>query len=189
LGGSQGARILSDVIPQAIIDLPDQLKARIRITQQCRTEDLGRVRKKYLDANIKANLSSFFTDIPERMVKAHLVIGRSGASTVAEALVIGCPSIMVPYQYAIDDHQTKNAHAVDEAGAGWLIAEKFFTPASLSVRLECLLSIPNTLNKAAACAKAAGRPDASKRLADIIEELMVLGGSNDNKTNSRRSVA
>ena len=189
LGGSQGAKILSDVIPQAIIDLPEQLKARIRITQQCRTEDLCHVRKKYFDANIKASLSPFFSDVADLMMKAHLVISRSGASTVAEALVIGRPSIMVPYRYATDDHQTKNAHAVDEAGAGWLIAENFFTPASLSARLENLLSIPNTLKKAAVCAKSAGRPDASKRLADIIEELMALGGADDNKKNGGRSVA
>jgi UDP-N-acetylglucosamine--N-acetylmuramyl-(pentapeptide) pyrophosphoryl-undecaprenol N-acetylglucosamine transferase len=187
LGGSQGARILSDVVPQAIIDLPDQFKVRIKITQQCRPEDLDRVRKKYSDAKIEADLSTFFNDVPERMVKAHLVIGRSGASTVAEALVIGCPSIMVPYMYAIDDHQTKNAHAVDEAGAGWLIAENFFTPASLSARLENLLSIPHTLNKAAACAKVAGRPDAAKRLADIIEELIATGRSNDNIIDDVRS--
>jgi UDP-N-acetylglucosamine--N-acetylmuramyl-(pentapeptide) pyrophosphoryl-undecaprenol N-acetylglucosamine transferase len=189
LGGSQGARILSDVVPQAIINLPDQLKARISITQQCRPEDIGRVHKKYSDAKIKADLSSFFDDIPEQMVKAHLVIGRSGASTVAESLVVGCPSIMIPYMYAIDDHQTKNAYAVDKAGAGWLIAEKSLTPELLSARLENLLSIPNTLNNAAARAKASGRPDAVKRLADIIEELMVSGRSNDNTPNSGRNAA
>jgi UDP-N-acetylglucosamine--N-acetylmuramyl-(pentapeptide) pyrophosphoryl-undecaprenol N-acetylglucosamine transferase len=187
LGGSQGARILSDVVPQAIINLPDQLKARISITQQCRPEDIDRVHKKYSDAKIKADLSSFFDDIPEQMVKAHLVISRSGASTVAEALVVGCPTIMVPYMYAIDDHQTKNAHAVDAAGAGWLIAEKSFTPETLSARLDNLLSIPNTLNNAAARAKASGSPDATKRLADIIEDLMVLGVSNENTTNCGRS--
>ena len=116
-----------------------------------------------------------------------MLIGRSGASTVAEALVIGRPSIMVPYIYAIDDHQTKNAHAVDEAGAGWLIAEKFFTPSALCSRLENILSIPNTLIKAAARAKASGQPGAAKRLADIIEEVMFLGGYNDSSTNSKRS--
>jgi UDP-N-acetylglucosamine--N-acetylmuramyl-(pentapeptide) pyrophosphoryl-undecaprenol N-acetylglucosamine transferase len=189
LGGSQGARVLSDIVPQAIIDLPNQLKARTLITQQCRPEDLDSVRKKYLDAKITADLSTFFTDVPERMAKAHLVIGRSGASTVAEALVIGRPSIMVPYMHAVDDHQTKNAHVVDEAGAGWLIAEKSFTPKILSFRLENLLSIPNTLNKAAALAKASGHPDAVKRLADVIEELMALGEINDNTANGGRSVA
>ena len=188
LGGSQGARVLSDVIPDAIINLPSYLKARIHITQQCRPEDLDRVRAKYLGAKINAELSSFFTDVPEQMARAHLIIGRSGASTVAEALVVGRPSIMVPYKYAIDDHQTKNAHAVDEAGAGWLMAEKSFTFESLSNRLENLLSISNTLIKAAARAKASGRPDATKRLADIIEELMTQSGSNDNKLKNGRSV-
>lgn len=187
LGGSQGARVLSDVIPQAIIDLPDQLKARIRITQQCRPEDLSRVRKKYLDSKIKADLSCFFNDIPERMVKAHLIISRSGASTVAEALVMGCPSIMVPYMFAIDGHQTKNAQAVDEAGAGWLITERSFTPEVLSARLKNLLSIPNTLHKAATHAKASGKPDAASRLADIIEELVGLGGADYNKLSNGRS--
>lgn len=189
LGGSQGARILSDVIPDAIIKLPDDLKARIHITQQCRPEDLDRVRALYSYAKINAELSSFFTDVPDRMANAHLIIGRSGASTVAEALVIGRPSIMVPYMYAIDDHQTKNAHAVDDAGAGWLMAEKSFTSESLSNRLENLLSIPNTLNKAAARAKTSGRPDAAKRLADIIEDLMAQSGSNDNKIKNGRSAA
>ena len=189
LGGSQGARILSDVIPQAIIDLPVQLKDRMIITQQCRPEDLERVRKKYLDAKINTDLSSFFTDIPERMVKAHLVISRSGASTVAEALVVGCPSIMVPYMYATDDHQTKNVQAVDKAGAGWLIAEKNFTPELLSARLEKLLLSPNLLNKAAARAKASGQPNAAKQLADIIEELLVLDGPNDNIRNISWSTA
>ena len=188
LGGSQGARVLSDVIPDAIINLPSYLKARIHITQQCRPEDLDRVRAQYLCAKINAELSSFFTDVPEQMARAHLIIGRSGASTVAEALVVGRPSIMVPYKYAIDDHQTKNAHAVDEAGAGWLMAEKSFTFESLSNRLENLLSISNTLIKAAARAKASGRPDATKRLADIIEELMTQSGSNDNKLKNGRSV-
>tara|TARA_B110000879_G_scaffold208886_1_gene295376 strand:+ start:1619 stop:2770 length:1152 start_codon:yes stop_codon:yes gene_type:complete len=188
LGGSQGARVLSDVIPDAIINLPSYLKARIHITQQCRPEDLDRVSAQYLGAKINAELSSFFTDVPEQMARAHLIIGRSGASTVAEALVIGRPSIMVPYKYAIDDHQTKNAHAVDEAGAGWLMAEKSFTFESLSNRLENLLSISNTLIKAAARAKASGRPDATKRLADIIEELMTQSGSNDNKLKNGRSV-
>jgi len=188
LGGSQGARVLSDVIPDAIINLPSYLKARIHITQQCRPEDLDRVRAQYLGAKINAELSSFFTDVPEQMARAHLIIGRSGASTVAEALVVGRPSIMVPYKYAIDDHQTKNAHAVDEAGAGWLMAEKSFTFESLSNRLENLLSISNTLIKAAARAKASGRPDATKRLADIIEELMTQSGSNDNKLKNGRSV-
>ena len=188
LGGSQGSRVLSDVIPDAIINLPNYLKARIRITQQCRPEDLDRVRAQYLSAKISAELSPFFINVPEQMARAHLVIGRSGASTVAEALVVGRPSIMVPYKYAIDDHQTKNAQAVDEVGAGWLMAEKSFTFESLSNRLENLLSIPNTLTKAAARAKASGRPDAAKRLADIIEELMAQSGSNDSKFENGRSV-
>ncbi|NQW01595.1 MAG: undecaprenyldiphospho-muramoylpentapeptide beta-N-acetylglucosaminyltransferase [Rhodospirillales bacterium] len=189
LGGSQGARVLSDVVPAAMMALPEPLKARIRITQQCRPEDLERVRAAYKQAGMLAELSSFFNDVPLRMAKSHLVIGRCGASTVAETLVIGRPSILVPYPYAIDDHQMKNAHAVDDAGAGWLMPEKSFTAEALSRRLENLLSIPNTLKKAAACARSVGRPDAAERLAEIVEDLINGRGSNDNGPDNRRQAA
>lgn len=189
LGGSQGARVLSDVVPGAMRLLSAEFKNRIRITQQCRPEDLDRVKKSYDQADIHAELSTFFDDVPDRMAKAHLIIGRCGASTVAEALVIGRPSIMVPYPHAVDDHQTKNAHSVDEAGAGWLMPETAFTPEGLASRLENLLSVPHTLKKAADCARAVSRPDAAENLATIIEGLVQGQSSNDNGKGDGRQAA
>ncbi len=189
MGGSQGARVLSDIIPKAIKSLPRSLRDRIALTQQCRPEDLDRVKNFYAEANIRAELSSFFKDIPERMAKAHLIIARSGASTVAETLVIGRPSIMVPYPHAVDDHQTKNAHAVDDAGAGWLMPEPSFTSEALARRLENLLAVPHTLIKAAECAKSVGRPDATARLATIVEDLIKANGANDKGNNNGRQAA
>jgi len=189
LGGSQGARVLSDVIPGAMASLPVEIKTRVQMTQQCRPEDLERVKDVYAKATINAELSSFFNDVPHRMTKTHLLIARSGASTVAEALVIGRPTIMVPYPYAVDDHQTKNAHAVDDAGAGWLIPEASFTQQALAQRLQHLLSVPNTLRKAAECARVAGRPDATEQLATIIEDLLQPNGTNDNGQSNGRKAA
>ena len=116
-GGSQGAASFSQVIPEAILSLPAPMRARLRIVQQCRPEDLERVRALYLQANIVAELAPFFADLPQRLAGAHLVIGRSGASTVAELATIGRPSILIPYPYAADDHQTANARAFEAAGA------------------------------------------------------------------------
>ncbi|WNJ99291.1 undecaprenyldiphospho-muramoylpentapeptide beta-N-acetylglucosaminyltransferase [Thalassospiraceae bacterium LMO-JJ14] len=172
LGGSQGARILSEVIPQAVSKLTDQLKGRLHITQQCRPEDLEEVRGTYKRLGIDAVLDSFFDDVPERLAAAHLVIARSGASTVAELLAVGRPALLVPYRYAIDDHQSLNAHAVDEIGAGWLIPETDFTEDSLASRLQSMFGMPMVLEKAAAAARQAGRPDATERLATLVEETL-----------------
>lgn len=178
LGGSQGARILSEVVPAALAGLPEALRRRIEISQQCRPEDLEAVRAAYEGTGIQATLDSFFHDVPERLAQAHLVIARSGASTVAELTALGRPAILVPYPYAIDDHQTANAHAIDEAGGAWLMPQDAFTAEALAARLESVLSLPSTLAKAAACARAAGRPDAAARLADTVTGL--LGASLEN---------
>jgi len=107
------------------------------------------------------------------------LIGRAGASTVAETLAAGRPAILVPYPYAIDDHQTRNAHAVDESGGGWLMPEPSFTPSALAARLDSLLGLPAILEKAAAGAKAAGKLDAAERLADMVCALLPKGGNGD----------
>ncbi len=181
LGGSQGARILSEVIPEAMGQLTDALKKRIRITQQCRPEDIEQVRGTYKRLGIDAELESFFNDVPERLAAAHLVISRSGASTVAELLAVGRPALLVPYRYAIDDHQSLNAHAVDEVGAGWLIPETDFTAESLASRLESMFGMPMILEKAAEAARKAGRPDATECLADLVEKSL----ANENNNNER----
>ena len=172
MGGSQGARVLSQVVPAALGMMPEAIKARLGVVQQCRPEDLEVVRGGYARAGIKADLAAFFDDVPARLAAAHLLIARAGASTVAEMTTVGRPAILVPYPHAIDDHQAANAHAVDEAGAGWLMPEDAFSPETLAQRLEQLFTVPGTLRHAAASARTAGRPDAALRLADLVERLL-----------------
>jgi UDP-N-acetylglucosamine--N-acetylmuramyl-(pentapeptide) pyrophosphoryl-undecaprenol N-acetylglucosamine transferase len=167
-GGSQGAGSFSQVIPEAILSLPQPMRARLRIVQQCRPEDLQTVRSAYLRGNIVAELAPFFADLPQRLAGAHLVIGRSGASTVAELATIGRPSILIPYPYAADDHQTANARAFEATGACIVIPHAEFTAPTLAARLSALLEAPDRLSAMASAAHAAGRPDAAARLADLV---------------------
>lgn len=182
LGGSQGARVFSHIVPEAVGALPESWRRRLRIVQQCRPEDLDAATAAYAGLGLEPELSTFFDNIPRRMADAHLVICRAGASTVAELTAVGRPAILVPYPHAIDDHQTANAHAVDEAGAGWLMPEDSFTGASLAARLESLFILSSTLTAAAACARAAGRPDAAARLADAVLDLAPNGATEDRRT-------
>lgn len=172
LGGSQGATVLSEVVPAALAKLPDEIKARLDVTQQCREEDLDAVKQAYGESGIRAHLATFIDDVPERMANAHLVISRAGASTVSEALAVGRPSILVPYPHAADDHQTYNAHAVDAAGAGWIMPQNTFTADNLAMRLDSLLGLPAVLEKAARCAHDLGRAQAAKHLADLVSDLV-----------------
>jgi UDP-N-acetylglucosamine--N-acetylmuramyl-(pentapeptide) pyrophosphoryl-undecaprenol N-acetylglucosamine transferase len=171
-GGSQGAASFSQVIPEAILSLPQAMRARLRIVQQCRPEDLEKVRARYGKANIVAELAPFFADLPQRLAAAHLVIGRSGASTVAELATIGRPSILVPYPYAADDHQTANARAFEAGGACIVIPHAGFTAPVLAGHLRGLFEAPDRMAAMAAAAHAAGRPDAAARLADLVGELI-----------------
>lgn len=171
-GGSQGAASFSQIVPEAILSLPAALRARLRLVQQCRPEDLERVRGVYARAGIVAELAPFFADLPQRLASAHIVIGRSGASTVAELATIGRPSILIPYPYAADDHQTANARAFEAAGACLVIPHADFTVAALAGHLKALFEAPQRLGDMAAAAHAAGRPDAAARLADMVAELI-----------------
>jgi len=173
-GGSQGAASFSQVIPEAILSLPSTLRARVRLVQQCRPEDIERVRATYTAAGIVAELAPFFADLPARLAAAHLVIGRSGASTVAELATIGRPSILIPYPYAADDHQSANARAFEATGACIVIPHASFTAAALASHLNALLEAPQRLATMAAAAHAAGRPDAAARLADLVIEMTGL---------------
>ena len=172
LGGSLGARVFSDVVPPALAALPDSLRTRLSVTQQCRPEDLERVRAAYAASGIAADLAPFFPDVAERLAQAHLVIARAGASTVAELAVAGRPAILVPLPGAIDDHQSANARALAEARGASVIAQRDFTMDALCSRLIALLSEPDMLAHAARAARSIARPDATARLADLAEDLM-----------------
>lgn len=173
-GGSQGAASFGEVVPQAVLSLPQALRSRLRIVQQCRPEGIDRVRASYVKAGVVAEIAPFFADLPRRIAAAHLVIGRSGASTVAELAAIGRPSILVPYPYAADDHQTANARAFEAAGACIVLPHASFTAATLAGLLVSLTGEPERLATMAEAAHAAGRPDAAARLADVVTELVSL---------------
>lgn len=170
MGGSQGARVFSEVIPEALGKLDRDLRSRLDVAQQCRPEDLAAVQAAYATIGVKATLKSFFDDVPARLGAAQLLIVRAGASTVAEITVAGRPAIYVPYPHAADDHQRYNAEAVAAAGAGWAIAQPQFTADALAARLVELAHRPQELGRAAAAARAFGRPDAANALADLVEK-------------------
>jgi UDP-N-acetylglucosamine--N-acetylmuramyl-(pentapeptide) pyrophosphoryl-undecaprenol N-acetylglucosamine transferase len=170
-GGSQGAHILSEVVPAAIALLPDAMRARLSIVQQCRAEDLDAVRVAYAECGVRAELASFFTDMPARMAQAQLVIARSGASTLCELAVIGRPALFIPLPSATDDHQTSNADVFAHAGAAWRVAQREFTPQSLAQMLSEIFAQPEELAKRAAATRQFAKPDAASRLADLVEKL------------------
>ena len=170
-GGSQGARVMSDIVPAGVARLPDGLRARLSVTQQARDEDLSRVREQYGRLGVAAEVEPFFKDLPRRMADAHLVVSRSGASTVAELAVIGRPAILVPLPGALDQDQAANAATLGEIGAATVLPQAEFTPERLAAELTARLDDPEGLTRAAAAAKSAGRADAAKRLADAVLHL------------------
>jgi UDP-N-acetylglucosamine--N-acetylmuramyl-(pentapeptide) pyrophosphoryl-undecaprenol N-acetylglucosamine transferase len=168
-GGSQGARAFADLVPPAVAELPEALRHRLRIVQQCRAEDLDRVAEAYRQAKVNVELQSFFADLPERIANAHLVMGRAGASTIAELAVLGRPAILVPLPGALDADQSNNARVIEAAGAGWIVEQATISPPSLANRLASLFGDPATLIAAAAAAKSLGQPRAVEILADLVE--------------------
>ncbi|MGD0102806.1 MAG: undecaprenyldiphospho-muramoylpentapeptide beta-N-acetylglucosaminyltransferase [Rhodopila sp.] len=174
LGGSLGARVFSDVVPAALRSLPDTVRARLSVVQQTRPEDMERVKDAYAADGITAELAPFFPDVAARLMAAHLVIARAGASTVAELAVAGRPSILVPLPGAIDDHQSANAHALAAAGGAWVVPQIGFTPALLAGRLRALLADPAELVGMATGARSHARADAAARLADLVEARMAV---------------
>lgn len=172
-GGSQGARVFSERVPNAIDRLPAALKSRIEIVQQCRPEDLEGVRRVYDRMGVKAELASFYKDIPQRIADAHLVIARSGAGTVSELACIGRPAILVPLPHALDDNQTPNAEALVKVGGGWRLPQKDFTPEKLAAMLTEIFADPAGLAQCARAALSLAKPNATEVLADLIESLEV----------------
>jgi UDP-N-acetylglucosamine--N-acetylmuramyl-(pentapeptide) pyrophosphoryl-undecaprenol N-acetylglucosamine transferase len=170
-GGSQGARVLSELVPAAISRLPEDVRSRLQVMQQCRPEDLETVRAAYAAAGIKAELAAFFDDLPVRMAAAHLVISRSGASTICELAVVGRPAILIPFPYATDDHQTANAAVLADAGAAWLVPQRDLLPETLAYLLKEVFGAPEELARRAQAARALAKPDATARLADEVERI------------------
>ncbi|MCR9215352.1 MAG: undecaprenyldiphospho-muramoylpentapeptide beta-N-acetylglucosaminyltransferase [Proteobacteria bacterium] len=186
LGGSQGATVLSEVVPLALIDLPHDLRSRLQVTQQCRAEDIEKVRTTYADAGIEADLSQFFDNVDELLANCHLAITRSGASTLSELTVAGRPSLLVPYKHAMDDHQRKNAENAVARGAARIILQDDFTVAEASRQLAFLFHHPDCLSVMAGAATGLGEIHAAEKLADVVERF---APKENNDTNNGKAAA
>lgn len=168
IGGSQGASVFSDVIPAAMKLLPEAMRARIRLDQQCRAGEIEQVQEKYQTLGMQVDLAPFFPDVAARLAAAHVVICRAGASTVAELMVAGRPALLVPLPIATDNHQFFNAQAIEDTGAGWVVTQDAFTPEALAARLDTWLRLPGRLADAAGAMRQLGRTDAADALADVV---------------------
>ena len=167
-GGSQGARVMSDIVPSAMAALDASLRGRLVIVQQAREEDIERVRDAYRRLGIAAEVSPFFDDLPARIAQSHLVVARGGASTVAELAVIGRQSILVPLPGSLDQDQAANSRALAATGGAKVVMQRDFTPDNLAVDLTAMLGDPAGLAKGGEAAKRAGTADAAERLADLV---------------------
>jgi UDP-N-acetylglucosamine--N-acetylmuramyl-(pentapeptide) pyrophosphoryl-undecaprenol N-acetylglucosamine transferase len=170
-GGSQGARVMADVVPAALALLPADERQWIRLTQQARGEDKARVAAACARMNFPVEVAEFFPDLPVRIANAHLVVGRAGASTVSELAVIGRPSVLVPFPHALDQDQAANAAALGASGGAIVVSQTEFTPDRLAGTLRDALAAPAKLAQSAAAAKSVGVPDAAARLADLVLDL------------------
>jgi UDP-N-acetylglucosamine--N-acetylmuramyl-(pentapeptide) pyrophosphoryl-undecaprenol N-acetylglucosamine transferase len=168
-GGSQGARIMAEIVPPAMALLTAEERGHVRLTQQVRTEDLESVRATYAELGVEAGLAPFFRDLPTRMAASHLVVSRSGASTIAELQVIGRAAVLVPLPGSLDQDQANNARVLAEAGAATLVLQKDFTPERLAAELRAALADLPALAGRGARARALAIPDAARRLADLVE--------------------
>ncbi|MEG3144805.1 undecaprenyldiphospho-muramoylpentapeptide beta-N-acetylglucosaminyltransferase [Sphingomonas sp. RT2P30] len=175
-GGSQGASVLSQVVPDGLSLLPVNFRRRLQVTHQARIEDIDAARAKYAELSIAADLATYLPDLPEHLGWAHLVIARAGASTLAELTCAGRPAILVPLPSATDDHQTVNAREMTAAGGARTIDQPNFTPVELAKQMQRLGLDPSALQNAAARARSCGRPDAARDLADLVESLAETGG-------------
>jgi UDP-N-acetylglucosamine--N-acetylmuramyl-(pentapeptide) pyrophosphoryl-undecaprenol N-acetylglucosamine transferase len=170
-GGSQGASILSQVVPDGLALLPVHFRRRLQVTHQARLEDIEAVRAKYQNHGIPADVSTYITDMPEALAWAHIVIARAGASTISELTAAGRPAILVPLPSATDDHQTANAKEITAAGGARTISQRAFNATELAKQIQKLGLEPQSLENAAARAHSCGRPDAARDLADLVESI------------------
>lgn len=171
IGGSQGARILSDTVPAAVAALPDDLRARLRVSHQARAEDADRVVQSYDAAGVAAEVQPFFGDVPDRLAACQVVVSRAGASSIADITVIGRPAILIPFAAATGDHQSANARAMADAGAAVVFPESVLDPPGLARDLHAILADADRARRMAAAALSLGRPDAATRLFDLVTEI------------------
>ena len=169
--GSQGATILGQVVPEGLGLLTPSLRRRLQVIQQSRADDIERVRKRYAELGIPAELMTYIEDMPDKLAEAHLVIGRAGASTIAELTAAGRPAILIPFPSATDDHQTANAREMTKAGGARTIPQTQFTPEVLARQIEAMAADPQALANAAARSLSVGRPHAARDLADLVERI------------------
>lgn len=185
-GGSQGARVLSEVVPDGLAMLPPAVRQRLQVTQQCRAEDVDKVRERYRNHGIPAELGTYFEDMAARLADAHLFIGRAGASTIAELTAVGRPAILVPLPIATDDHQAANTREMVKAGGARMIRQERFSAKELAKQIMALAENPKGLAAAAHAAWNCGRPKAVDDLADLVEsfggaemmDVIRVGGNN-----------
>ena len=171
-GGSQGAKFFSDFMPDVLALIERKTLWSLRLAQQCREEDIERVKELYMKLGVAAELNAFFADMPKRIAASHLVISRSGASTIAELGVIGRPAIMVPLPHAIDNDQLRNAQSFADVGAGWVKPQSELKPAEFAIFLEQLMQDKAGLKKAVESALSHGKPAAADALADLVEQII-----------------
>ncbi len=172
MGGSLGAKVMANHVPKALAALPEDLKVRLNITQQCHEEDIEHVKKTYTDAGITASLKQFIDDVPEVLKQTHLVIARSGASTVAEVSVAGIPAIYIPYPHHADHQQRVNAESISKQGGAWVIEQKDLSSSVLAKRIEGLMRSPEALFKAAEAARSCAKPEATRKLGNLVIALI-----------------
>jgi UDP-N-acetylglucosamine--N-acetylmuramyl-(pentapeptide) pyrophosphoryl-undecaprenol N-acetylglucosamine transferase len=170
-GGSQGATVLGQVVPDALGMLPPKLRHRLQVVQQCRPDDIDAVRNRYAALNIPSELLTYIEDMPDRIGEAHLIIARAGASTIAELTAAGRPAILIPLPIATDDHQTANAREMAKAGGARMIPQAEFSPEVLAAQIEAIAGDPQALGNAAERALSVGRPHATSDLADLVERI------------------
>jgi UDP-N-acetylglucosamine--N-acetylmuramyl-(pentapeptide) pyrophosphoryl-undecaprenol N-acetylglucosamine transferase len=173
MGGSLGAKVMGDIVPSALSTMPDELRSRVSVIQQCHADSIGDVSKVYKDAGIQADIRPFIDDMPAVLKAAHLVIARSGASTVAEVSIAGVPAIYVPYPHHADMQQKVNAQTISTRGGAWVMMEgDEFTPAKLSQKIESLMLNPEELFNAAEAARGCAKPEAARKLGNLVVALI-----------------